>query len=384
MSAFPLSAMVGQQKTRLALVLNAIDPLIGGVLICGRRGTGKSTAVRALANLLPPLTGVSDCPYFCDPYDERWMCAQCHARIARAETLPRLQRPVPLVTLPLHASEDRVSGSFDLATALEQGALRFEPGVLAQANRGILYIDEINLLSDHIVDLLLDAAALGVHHVERDGISLTHPARFILVGTMNPEEGELRPQLLERIGLFVTTEDLLDPTIRVALVERRLAYDASPAIFIAQWFEAEKQLRERILCARDLLPSIALSAYQRRFIAYLVDHVSLAQGHRGDLMVARTARALAAWENRSSVLQSDIEQAAALALAHRSRSPGSFAYHLSRALEQFSAALPTDQPQELATLDDDLDLDRRRDEREGAAGLSRPLRGADDLAQLES
>lgn len=384
MATFPLSALVGQQKMRLALILNAIDPLIGGVLIYGRRGTGKSTAVRALADLLPPLTGVVDCPYFCDPSADRWLCERCRTRLMHAERLPLLQRSVPLVTLPLNASEDRVAGSFDLALALERGERQFAPGLLAQANRGILYIDEINLLADHLVDLLLDAAALGIHHVEREGLSLSHPARFMLVGTMNPEEGQLRPQLLERIGLYVGTEDLRDPTVRAALVERRLAYDAAPISFMAQWREAEQSLRERIIYARHLLPSVSLTPYQLQIIAYLVDRVSHAQGHRGDIVVARTACALAAWENRSRVLQSDIEEAALLALAHRSITPGALPYQLSRALERFPGASDTDQPRELARLDEDLDLTRRSDEREGAAGLSRPLRGPDDLPLVES
>src|SRR5438067_4974603 len=238
MTTFPLSAMVGQPRMRLALILNAIDPAIGGVLICGRRGTGKSTAVRALTHLLPPITGVTDCPYFCDPTAPRWMCSDCQIRYAHQETFPLAQRPVHLVTLPLNASEDRVAGSFDLAAALESGASHFAPGLLATANRGFLYIDEINLLNDHIVDLLLDAAALGVNRVERDTISIAHPAHFVLIGTMNPEEGTLRPQLLDRIGLYVDAEDLRDPVNRALVVERRLAFDASPADFIAQWAEA--------------------------------------------------------------------------------------------------------------------------------------------------
>src|SRR6266436_5003382 len=259
MATFPLSAMVGQQNMRLALILNAVDPSIGGVLICGRRGTGKSTAVRALTNLLSPITGVADCPYFCDPIAPQWMCNDCQVRYERNETLPIAQRPVHLVTLPLNASEDRVAGSFDLATALASGVSHFAPGLLAAANRGFLYIDEINLLNDHIVDLLLDAAALGVNHVEQDGISAAHPARFVLIGTMNPEEGALRPQLLDRIGLYVEAEDLRDPGDRALVVEHRLAYDASPAGFIAQWADAEQALHERVKRAQQLLPSVRVS-----------------------------------------------------------------------------------------------------------------------------
>src|SRR5436309_3006751 len=278
MATFPLSAMVGQQNMRLALILNAIDPSIGGVLICGRRGTGKSTAVRALTSLLPPITGVADCPYFCDPTDPQWLCNDCHARYERGEGSPIAQRPVHLVTLPLNASEDRVAGSFDLATALASGISHFAPGLLAAANRGFLYIDEINLLNDHIVDLLLDAAALGVNRVERDTISIAHPAHFLLIGTMNPEEGLLRPQLLDRIGLYVEAEDQRDPVVRATVVERRLAYDTAPADFAAQWTEDEQALQKRIWQARQVLPTVRISPYFRQVVSYLVDRQSRAKG----------------------------------------------------------------------------------------------------------
>src|SRR5712692_4301746 len=278
MATFPLSALVGQQNMRLALILNAIDPSIGGVLICGRRGTGKSTAVRALTNLLTPITGVADCPYFCDPTAPHWMCNDCQLRYERDQTLPFTQRPVHLVTLPLNASEDRIAGSFDLATALASGISHFAPGLLAAANRGFLYIDEINLLNDHIVDLLLDAAAMGVNFVEQDGISVAHPARFVLIGTMNPEEGALRPQLLDRIGLYVDAEDLRDPSARALVVERRLAYDEAPADFTVQWTEAEQVLRERVQRAQQALASVRISPYMRQVIAHLVDRTVQAQG----------------------------------------------------------------------------------------------------------
>lgn len=385
MGIFPLSAMVGQQKMLLALILNAIDPLIGGVLICGRRGTGKSTAVRALADLLPAIEGVADCPYFCDPVAPRWMCANCQHRYAQDQSLPTMQRPVPLVTLPLNASEDRVAGSFDLATALESGLRHFAPGLLAHANRGILYIDEINLLNDHIVDLLLDAAALGINRVERDGISMVHPAHFVLVGTMNPEEGALRPQLLDRIGLYVDTENVHDPTLRTMIVERRLAYDASPDDFLHLWAEAEHNLRERIQSAKQFLPSVRISAYFRQVIAHMVDRTSHAAGHRGDIVVTRTACALAAWERHPEVLLSDIEQAIALALPHRSRSGGSVVQQLAHALEQVPpSGADTEQPEELAIVDGDVDMDKREDDREGAAGLTRPMHGTQDIAQVQN
>jgi magnesium chelatase subunit D len=385
MATFPLSAMVGQQNMRLALILNAIDPSIGGVLISGRRGTGKSTAVRALTSLLPPITGVADCPYFCDPTAPQWMCHDCQARYEREESFPIAQRPVHLVTLPLNASEDRVAGSFDLATALASGLSHFAPGLLAAANRGFLYVDEINLLNDHIVDLLLDAAALGVNRVERDTISVAHPARFVLIGTMNPEEGLLRPQLLDRIGLYVEAEDQRDPANRAQVVERRLAFDASPADFIAQWVEAEQALHERIKQAQQLLPSVHVSRYFRQVVAMLVDRQLHAEGHRGDLVVLRTARALAAWEDRTEVQLSDIEQSVGLALPHRARAGAAIGQHLTQLFDQLpTATTDVDIPEEIATIDDDIDVDKRGDEREGAAGLSRRLRGEQDVVQVHT
>lgn len=383
MVAFPLSAMVGQQNMRLALLLNAIDPMIGGVLICGRRGTGKSTAVRSLVELLPEITGVADCPYFCDPAMPHSMCSECRARHARGEFLPVSNRPVPLVTLPLNASEDRVAGSFDLSAALQSGGRHFAPGLLSEANRGLLYVDEMNLLNDHIADLLLDAAALGINRVEREGISIAHPARFVLIGTMNPEEGTLRPQLLDRIGLYVAAEDLRNPVMRTMVVERRLAYDNAPFEFADQWADSENTLHERILRAQQLLPSVHISRYFRQVVAYLVARELRAEGHRGDFVTVRTARALAAWENRQEVERADVERAVALAMPHRSRSGSAVLQQLARMLDQLPVgASDSEQPEELATIDDDLD--QRTDEREGPAGLSHPLRGEQDMTQVHS
>lgn len=374
--------MVGQQKMRLALILNAINPSIGGVLICGRRGTGKSTAVRALTNLLPTITGVADCPYFCDPASQRWLCNTCQERLARNEILPIAQRAVSLVTLPLNASEDRVAGSFDLATALERGESYFSSGLLAQANRGFLYVDEINLLNDSIVDLLLDAAALGVNRVERETISTVHPARFVLIGTMNLEEGALRPQLLDRIGLYVEAEDVREPAVRATVVERRLAYDADPVVFSEKWAEAEQILHNRIVRAQHLLPSVRVSAYLRQVVAVLVDKRLHAEGHRGDIVILRTARALAAWDNRTEVTQADIEQAANLAMPHRMGTDTSITQQLVRSLEQVPAAADNnDTPEELATVDDDVE--ERTDEQEGPSGVTRHIRGDSDVAQIQ-
>ena len=385
MAAFPLSAIVGQQTMQLALILNAIDPSIGGILICGRRGTGKSTAVRALASLLPPITGIADCPYFCDPTAPQWMCNVCQRRYEHNETFPLDSRPVHLVTLPLNADEDHVIGTFDLATALSRGTGHFVPGLLAAANRGFLYVDEINLLNDHIVDVLLDAAALGINRVERDTISIAHPAHFVLIGTMNHEEGYLRPQLLDRIGLYVEAEDERDPINRAQIVERRLEFDTNPTSFIAQWTKAEQAMQKRINHAQQLLPLVHISRYFRQVVALLVDRQLHAEGHRGDLVVLRAARALAAWEDRREVELADIEQAVKLALPHRARAGSSILQHLSQLFNELpQGTTDVDIPEEIATIDDDVDIDNRGDEREGAAGISRKLRGEQDVVQIQA
>src|SRR5919112_5268686 len=232
---YPFTAIVGQERLKRALLLNAINPRVGGVLIRGEKGTEKSTAVRALARLLPLQKVVADCQSGDPPDDPQRMCDSCYARRMAGGPLPAAERPTRLVGLPVNASEDRVVGSLDLEHALAEGQRRFEPGLLAEANRGILYVDEVNLLDDHLVDLLLDAAAMGVNTVEREGISVSHPARFILVGTMNPEEGELRPQLLDRFGLVVEIGGLRDIDDRIAIIERRMAFEAAPDEFAEEW-----------------------------------------------------------------------------------------------------------------------------------------------------
>src|SRR5881628_3252780 len=256
---YPFSAIVGQDKMKLALILNAIHPAIGGVLIRGEKGTGKSTAVRALARLLPELAVVADCPYRCDPDAPEALCSDCQDRVSRGETLPRARRRMRVVELPINASEDRVVGAIDIEAAIKSGERRFEPGVLAEANRNILYVDEVNLLDDHLVDVLLDAAAMGVNVVEREGISIWHPARFILVGTMNPEEGDLRPQLLDRFGLTVevTTPTDIEQRLRVMELEREFLDNpqAVQRVFVPE----ETELRGRLQAATTRLDRVQVS-----------------------------------------------------------------------------------------------------------------------------
>src|SRR5437868_13368256 len=266
---YPFSAIVGQDKMKLALVLNAIHPAIGGVLIRGEKGTGKSTAVRALARLLPELNVVADCLYRCDPDATESLCSDCQDRLARGETLPRARRRMRVVELPINASEDRVVGAIDIEAAIKSGERRFEPGVLAEANRNILYVDEVNLLDDHLVDVLLDAAAMGVNVVEREGISVAHPAHFILVGTMNPEEGELRPQLLDRFGLCVDVGSLTDIDDRLKIIALEDQFFRDPAGLRASALPAEAGLREQLILARRRLGQVSLPVPIRTLIARL-------------------------------------------------------------------------------------------------------------------
>lgn len=314
---YPFSAIVGQERLKRALILNAINSRIGGVLIRGEKGTAKSTAVRALTRLLPSITVVVDCPYSCDPDTPAALCADCQERLKQGP-LPTIVRPIRLVELPVSASEDRVVGSLDLEHAITEGQRRFEPGLLAQVNRGVLYVDEVNLLDDHLVDLLLDAAAMGINTVEREGVSVSHPARFILVGTMNPEEGELRPQLLDRFGLAVEVVGLTDVNDRIAVIERRMAYEADPIGFIQQWQTAEETLAQRIAAARALLPHVRIDRTDMAVVASLCIEMGV-DGHRADLTILETARTHAAWSGRRTLVAEDIRLAAELALPHRMR-----------------------------------------------------------------
>ncbi len=314
---YPFSALVGQERLKLALILNAINPRVGGVLIRGEKGTAKSTAVRALARLLPQISVVLNCPYNCPPDHPVGMCATCLSQHADGE-LPTVLRPTRLVELPVSASEDRVVGSLDLEHAITEGQRRFEPGLLAQVNRGLLYVDEVNLLDDHLVDVLLDAAAMGVNTVEREGISVSHPARFILVGTMNPEEGDLRPQLLDRFGLAVDISGLTNIADRMAVIQRRLAYEEDPQGFVEQWAAADQEIAERILVAQQLLPQVQLHHTDLAVVAGLALEMQV-DGHRADLTILETARTHAAWQGRTHLLTDDIRLAAQLALPHRLR-----------------------------------------------------------------
>lgn len=315
---YPFTAIVGQERLKRALLLNAINPRVGGVLIRGEKGTAKSTAVRALQRLLPILHVVADCQFGDPPDDPQRMCDACLTRYQSGETLPVAERLTRLVDLPVNASEDRVVGSLDLEHALSEGQRRFEPGLLADANRGILYVDEVNLLDDHLVDLLLDAAAMGVNTVEREGISVSHPARFILVGTMNPEEGELRPQLLDRFGLVVEIGGLRDVSDRVAIIERRLAFERDPIEFAAEWEPAEQMLAQRIKEAKKLLPNVKMTALDMGIVARLAVELGV-DGHRADLAILEAARTHAALEGRVALNPVDIRIAAELALPHRMR-----------------------------------------------------------------
>ncbi|MGA5312989.1 putative cobaltochelatase [Streptomyces pseudogriseolus] len=333
---FPFTAVVGQDDLRLALLLNAVSPSVGGVLVRGEKGTAKSTAVRALTSLLPEVAVVPGCRFSCDPLSPDPGCPDGPHEGGGGGA----SRPARMVELPVGASEDRLVGALDIERALAEGVKAFEPGLLAAAHRGILYVDEVNLLHDHLVDLLLDAAAMGASYVEREGVSVRHAARFLLVGTMNPEEGELRPQLLDRFGLTVEVAASREPDERVEVVRRRLAYDDDPAGFAARWADEEAAVRQRIVAARELLPSVRLGDGALRQIAATCAAFEV-DGMRADIVMARTATALAAWAGRTDVLAEDVRQAALLALPHRRRrnpfdAPGLDEDKLDRTLEEFS------------------------------------------------
>ncbi|HIK36664.1 MAG: magnesium chelatase ATPase subunit I [Geminocystis sp.] len=315
---FPFTAIVGQEEMKLALLLNVIDPKIGGVMIMGDRGTGKSTTIRALADLLPEIEVVENDPYNSSPTDFDLMGEEVRERILRGETVPVTRKKVPMVDLPLGATEDRVCGTIDIEKALTEGVKAFEPGLLAKANRGILYVDEVNLLDDHLVDVLLDSAASGWNTVEREGISVRHPARFVLVGSGNPEEGELRPQLLDRFGMHAEIKTVKDPQLRVQIVEQRIEFDRDPQAFIAKYQDKQEALQRRIVEAQRLLPQVHIDYELRLKISEVCAELDI-DGLRGDIVTNRAAKALAAFEGRTEVTVEDIRRVMPLCLRHRLR-----------------------------------------------------------------
>lgn len=315
---FPFTAIVGQDEMKLALILSVIDPNIGGVIIMGHRGTGKSTAVRALADLLPPIKKVKGCVYGCDPGRPNELCNECATTLSANGHLQTERGLVPVVDLPLGATEDRVCGTLDIERALVEGVKTFEPGLLARANRGFLYIDEVNLLDDHLVDVLLDSAASGRNVVEREGISVSHPARFVLVGSGNPEEGELRPQLLDRFGLYTQITTITDLDQRVEIIESRERFDAEPVAFRSAQTPEQDQLRKLIARGKKLLHRVGVNRDLLRVIAELCVSLKV-DGHRGELTIARAARALAAFEGRITASADHVERVALMSLRHRLR-----------------------------------------------------------------
>ncbi len=348
---YPFTSIVGQERMKRALILNAVDQRIGGVLIRGERGTAKSTAARALAALLPDIDVFSDSPFNDDPNTPQTWSDWVKERLAQGIQLSVAKRRIGFINLPVSATEDRVVGTLDIEKAIQKGERHFEPGVLAAANRGLLYIDEVNLLDDHVVDLLLDSAAMGVNIVEREGISFAHPARFILVGTMNPEEGDLRPQLLDRFALSVEIVGIRDARERVLIMERHLAFEKDPEAFVEEWKPREKELSRRIEQARSLVDGVTHTSRDLLVIAGLTASLNV-EGHRADLVILKAARAHAAYEGRKAINERDIALAAELALPHRMRQ-GPFQQggvnpdQLQEKIEQLAGAASTmGEPQE--------------------------------------
>lgn len=315
---FPFTAIVGQEEMKLALILNVIDPKIGGVMIMGDRGTGKSTTVRALVDLLPEIDVVTNDPFNSDPTDPEGMSDAVRELVRNNQPIPTSKAKISMVDLPLGATEDRVCGTIDIEKALTEGVKAFEPGLLAKANRGILYVDEVNLLDDHLVDVLLDSAASGWNTVEREGVSIRHPARFILVGSGNPEEGELRPQLLDRFGMHAQIGTVKEPELRVKIVEQRTSFDQNPQAFQKDFLVSQTELREKIAKAREILPQVELDYELRVSISKICSELNV-DGLRGDIVSSRAAKAIAAFDGRKKVTQQDIYQIIALCLRHRLR-----------------------------------------------------------------
>ena len=335
---YPFSAIVGQEDMKLAILVAALEPSVGGVLVMGDRGTGKSTAVRGLAALLPTMTVVKDCAYGCDPKAMAGLCAICSAG---AKTKPKTeQRSVPVVDLPLGATEDRVLGALDIEKALTLGEKAFEPGLLAKANRGFLYIDEVNLLDNHLVDLLIDVAASGQNVVEREGLSVRHPARFVLVGSGNPEEGELRPQLLDRFGLAVEVKTPMDMLSRVEIIKRRDAFERNPDTFMKIWDQEDAKIRESMASARKKLANVKVDDQLLHDASTLCAHLGT-DGLRGELTLLRASRAVAALDGKNKVTREHLKRIAVPALQHRLRrnplDESSSATRVQRALDELFA-----------------------------------------------
>lgn len=315
-TVFPFSAIVGQDLLKKSLLLNVIDPNIGGVLIRGDRGTAKSTAVRALAQLLPERAVVEGCPFGCSSDSEMEDCPVCSSK----DNVNKVMRNMRVVELPVSATEDRVVGTIDISSAIKSGEKRFEPGILAEANGNILYIDEVNLLNDHIVDVLLDVAAMGLNTVEREGVSYSHPSRFVLVGTMNPEEGDLRPQLLDRFGLCVSVEGITDVESRMLVAERRRDYTKDPEAFMGQWKAKDAEITRMVVEAKRLLPEVIIASDMMRLAVETCIEYNV-EGHRADITIMNAAAAIAALNGRKNVVSKDIEEAAVMVLAHRTKDP---------------------------------------------------------------
>ncbi|CDX04060.1 Magnesium-chelatase subunit ChlI homolog [Desulfitobacterium hafniense] len=314
---YPFSAIVGQEDMKKGLLLNSINPLLGGVLIRGEKGTAKSTAVRALAQVLPLREQVEDCPFHCDPADDSFWCGNCREAFQQ-EGIRSSQGRMRVINLPVSATEDRVVGTLDIEHAIKKGEKRFEPGILAEANRNILYVDEVNLLDDHVVDVLLDAAAMGVNSIEREGVSYSHPSRFVLVGTMNPEEGDLRPQLIDRFGLVVDVKGEEDTKERVEIIKRRLAFENNPTLFSKDYEDAEQRLTGRIAAAKELLSQVTYSPECLGLVAEIGITLGV-DGHRADITFIKAAITHAAFRGSERVAKEDMLIAAKLALPHRMR-----------------------------------------------------------------
>ena len=368
----PFTSLVGQEKLKNALILNAINPSLHGVLIRGEKGTAKSTAVRSLAELLPDIEVVK-CPFHCSPHIRSIQCDTCNAKYERGEELPTENRKTKVIDLPLGATEDRVVGTLDIEKALNEGIKALQPGILAEVNQGILYIDEVNLLDDHLVDVLLDSAAMGVNTVEREGVSLSHPSQFILVGTMNPEEGELRPQLLDRFGLAVEVTGIRDTSERVAIIRVVEEFQADPVKFCHQYEEQQGKLRERILKARELLNEVNIPDELLMNIAEICTSLGV-DGHRADFLIARTAKTIAAYNQCREVTDEDVKQATEFVLPHRMRrkpfeEPEPFTHEVERIIGKREEPQQTGQEEikESHLSDEDSDPDQSNRNRQGGA-----------------